>query len=170
MRSGWLGLAVLALMFTSASALIACGDDGENDAEFEEYFAVVAPEMLALEQDLTALSEAAQDLTSEPLAENLDAYADTLDASRLIMAEVRAPGDAGEPHARLIAASEALVLVTEQQAQSARGDTSVPSGEDLAAQGLSRASEWYAACHDLQDIALVREIDADMRCVTALGG
>ena len=153
-----------------ALAAVGCGDGSSGDAEYEEYFSVMAPELLALEQDLTAITEAGQDLAGEALAANFEAYGDNLDAARLVFAEIKSPGDTEDPHARLIAASQALVDVSDLQAKAARGDPSVPSAEDLGAQGLSRASEWYAACHDLQDIALVRELDADMRCVTALGG
>jgi hypothetical protein len=160
-----------ALVVVCSFALLAaagCGG-GDSDAEYEAYFEVMSGEMLALEQDLTALSNAARELAGEALAENLEAYADTLDDSRLLLSEISVASDAKEAHAQLIAASQALVEVTEQQAKSARGDSSVPSAEDLAAQGFSRASEWGAACHDLQDIALVRGIDADLRCVTTLG-
>ena len=162
-------LATAAACAFALMAAVGCGG-GDSDAEYEAYFEVMSGEMLALEQDLTALSNAARELAGEALAENLEVYADTLDDSRLILSEIRAPSEAEEAHAQLIAASEALVDVTEQQAKSARGDPSVPSAEDLAAQGFSRASEWAAACHNLQDLALVREIDADLRCVTALGG
>jgi hypothetical protein len=148
---------------------VGCGGE-DGDAEYDTYFEVMSSEMLALEQDLNALSNAARELASEALAENLEVYADTLGDSRLVLSDMRVPSEAEEAHAQLIAASEALVEVTEQQAKGARGDPSVPSAEDLAAQGFSRASEWAAACHDLQDLALVREIDADLRCVTALGG
>lgn len=161
----------LGLLWPLALAIVASGcGGGSGDAEYEDYFGVMGPELLSLEQDLAALSAAGRELSGEALAANLDAYADNLDSARLVFAEIAPPGETGAAHARLIAASVALVNVSEMQAKAARGDPSVPSSDELGAQGFSRASEWYAACHDLQDIALVREIDADLRCVTALGG
>lgn len=162
----------LALVLAAALASVSCigSSHDEGDAEYAEFYRQLAPQMQALELDLAALSNAAKDLKGEALSANLLVYGDTLRASATSVNEFAIPPDAKESATALIVATRDLADVSERESDLARGDEGSLTAEDVAAQGFARASDWYDACHKLQDIALARKIDADLRCVTMFGG
>jgi hypothetical protein len=158
-------------LWCSAFATACLGSSGsQDDAAYEAYFQSLETEIQAMELDLAALTNAAKDLRGEALSANLLVYRDNLRETASIISEIAPPSDAAQPHTQLVIATRDLADVTEREADiAAAADGALPP-DDVAAQGFSRATDWYNACHRLQDIATAHDIDADLRCVTALGG
>lgn len=90
------------------------------------------------------------------IEQRLRAYAAGLDA-------LRAPGDASDAHHDLTVASKNLADAARRFAADA-----TPPADDAIVRAGRFVEDWVRACHTLQDLALAREIDADLRCATAL--
>ena len=165
--------AVAALLtLCAAITAVACSgsSDSGGDVAYSDFYRQLEPQMQALERDLAALTNSAQALQGEPLSANLLVYGDTLRATATSISELDVPPDARDPATALVVATRDLADVSEREADLARGVPGSFTAADVATQGLARAGEWYNACHKLQDIALARKINTDLRCVTTLGG
>lgn len=146
----------------------ACGGDDVADETYAEYFRPVEVEMVALEQQLGVIAESAEGQSGEALGATLGAYAAQLQVTAGGLDEISAPGDAREPHDDFVIAFRYLAEVKQLQSDQLLGNSSDLTEQELSARAEDRADEWFTACHDLQDFALVHDVDVDLRCVTAL--
>jgi hypothetical protein len=150
--------------------VVACGSSGERDAAYDEYYRELAPLMQALDRELATVVTSQSGLEGGALSSNLEVYARTLDTFAANLDGLDPPEEVEEAHGRLGIASRALADVHELLSQTAITGASAAVVEegDVSLRGFETAVEWYNACHELQDAALARGIDADLRCVEAL--
>jgi hypothetical protein len=96
---------------------------------------------------------------------SLEEFADGLDG-------IEPAGEARDAHDRMAVATRALAIIYGDRSEAlAAVDGSGPAPEptaDYDGREERRGAEWFNACHDLQDLALVQEIDVDLLCVTML--
>ena len=139
-------LAALAL-FAVASASAACGT--ASSAKLDTYFARIAT--LAATFDSASTTPAANG-TFAPTEASLRTFANDLDL-------LTVPSEAKQAHHDLTVATKNLA---DLQHRILAGNNA-PSTKEAA---LVR--DWQTACHVLQDLALARKSDVDLRCATAL--
>jgi hypothetical protein len=171
MRGSRFILYLLAVIFAVAAAAVfaaGCGDGDDTGAAYEQYFLLLEAELHAFERQIDAVTQAGRNLAGEDLGANLGAYAAELEARAIALDDIAAPGVAAEPHRRFIVAFRNLADAKQLQSDRALGLDSGLSEVELEQRSEARSSEWFDLCHVLQDIALVREIDVDLKCVTAL--
>ena len=104
------------------------------------------------------------------LAAAYGAYQQSLDEFAADLDGIVRANDAAEAHDEMTVATRALADIYAERAEAlASTESAAEDTEDLEAREGSESSTWFAACHDIQDMALVDEIDIDLLCVTMLG-
>jgi hypothetical protein len=141
-----LRLTALAL-FAVAVISTSCGSG--SSATLDEYF----PRVAALTADLDAAHITPSAGGSTVSEASLRTFASALD-------RLDAPSAAKQAHHDLTVASKNLADATNR----ASAETSASSRADSAI----FVRDWQAACHRLQDVALARKMEVDLRCATAL--
>ncbi len=166
---------VLRLRVGCVSALLvlgvvvsACSDEAASDAAYDEYYRLLGEEMAAFDREIGTIVGTQEGLDSEGLSASIGADAGQLEFHATALADLDAPGEAAEPHRKFVTAFRYLRDVKILQADQLIGIDSGLSDDELAQRVDRRSSEWFDLCHELQDLALTREIDVDLKCVTAL--
>lgn len=145
-----------------------CVDEGASTAAYVEYYEVLGAEMAAFDREIDTIVATQVGLDEEGLSASLGAYAGQLESRAAALSDMDAPGDTAEPHRKFITAFRYLRDAKILQADQLVGIDSGLSDDGLAKRVDDRSSEWFELCHELQDLALVREIDVDLKCATAL--
>ena len=144
------------------ASLAACSG-GSASLNLPRYFDALATQTTALDASYKPRANPVDPATPETwrsIEANLREFAAALDA-------LRAPADARDGQHDLAVASRNLADDAHRAASrlGAQPDGGLTSDADRVARDRG---EWERACHSLQDLALARRIDVDLRCVTAL--
>lgn len=158
----------MAFILAIGAAVAGCESGGASDAAYDEYYRLLGPEMAAFDQEIGAIVASQEGLEGDALSASIGAYAGQLEFRAAALDALDAPGDAAELHRKFVTAFRYLRDVKILQADELIGIDSGLSDGELAERVDSRSSEWFELCHELQDLALTREIDVDLKCVTAL--
>jgi hypothetical protein len=134
-------------LFASATIATACSSG--SSTTLDAYFPRVATLASALEK---ASPSPSANGSFAPSESSLRAFASGLDM-------LAVPGAAKQPHHDLTVATK---NVADLQHRVLAGISRTPEAEA----GVVR--DWQTACHVLQDLALAKKLDVDLRCATAL--
>jgi hypothetical protein len=100
------------------------------------------------------------------------AYGQRLEQFAADLDGIEPAGNGRDAHDRMAVATRAVAIIYGDRSQAlAAVDGSGPAPEptaDYDGREERRGAEWFNACHELQDLALVQEIDVDLLCVTML--
>jgi hypothetical protein len=146
------------------ATVVACG--GGSSVAPSQYFSAVAGLAVALETSDGQQTPSARagssgsSRASLPAESALRRFAAGLDA-------LDPPGVAKDAHHDLTVATKNLA---DEAHRLATQTDAVGAGTSAAGSDSTLASSWETACHVLQDVALAKKIDVDLRCVTALHG
>ena len=158
----------MAVILAVGVVATACTSGGASDAAYDEYYRLLGAEMASFDREIGAIVATQEGLDAEGLSASIGAYAGQLEVRAAALDALDAPGDAAEPHRKFVTAFRYLRDVKTLQADQLVGIDSGLSDDKLVERVDNRSSEWSELCHDLQDLALTREIDVDLKCVTAL--
>lgn len=159
----------VASAIVTGAALASCDGGGASDAAYEAYFEQLAAEMAAFDAEIGKIVATQPAVGDDALlSASIGAYAGQLEFHAAALAALDPPGETAEPHKRFVTAFRYLRDVKILQSDELVGIDSGLSDDVLAERVDDRSSEWFEICHELQDLALTREIDVDLKCVTAL--
>lgn len=150
--------------------LAACGSgDGRPPAS---YFSELAPVMRAYHDELALHRASWPGMDDARLSAAYGGYSQSLDEFAAGLDAIEPAGKARDAHDRMAVATRSLAIIYANRSAAlatvdASGATPEPK-QDFDGREERRGTEWFNACHDLQDLALVDEIDVDLLCVTML--
>jgi hypothetical protein len=151
-----------------ATLTVVCGGDGGRSPE--SYFGELEPVMKAYHDELDAHRATWAGMDDARLSAAYAAYEQSLDEFAAALDEIAPTNKAEEAHHAMTVATRAIADIYADRADALAGTGATPEPTpDFDGREQRRSSEWFTACHDVQDLALVEEIDVDLLCVTMLG-